>query len=149
KQAPEEFQLALEYYQKALPLLRETRDVKTEARALRGKAEAYPNLNQPELARKEIDQAVAVAEKAIQEITSSELRVLSQPWMMEIYNVQVRILMQLHRKDPQAGYDQLALRASEQFRLRALLEMLSESRIELSQGIDPGYLARLNELQLK
>src|SRR5262245_64136311 len=66
-----------------------------------------------------------------------------------VYRTQVHVLMRLHQEDPPAGYDKLALRASEHFRLRTLLELLSESRTELSQGIDPGYLTRLNELQLK
>jgi CHAT domain-containing protein/tetratricopeptide (TPR) repeat protein len=149
KQAPEEFQLALELYQQALPLIRENRDLQMEATTLRCKAEAHLTLNQPEMARKDVDQAVAIAERFRTGISSPEHRTLSQPWMTSVYRTQVRALMRLHQGDPTAGYDKLALRASEQFRLRTLLELLSESRIELSQGIDPGYLTRLNELQLK
>jgi CHAT domain-containing protein/Tfp pilus assembly protein PilF len=149
KQAPEEFQLALEWYQRALPLSREGRDIRTEFRALNGKAEAHLMLNQSELALKEIDQAVAIAEKTRTEIASPEHRILSQPWMTWVYKMQVHALMDLHQKDPSAGHDALALRASEQFRLRTLLELLSESRIELSQEIDAGYLTRQKELQLK
>src|SRR5215475_6148331 len=149
KQAPEEFQLSLEWYQRALPLVRENRDLRSEASALRSMAEAHLMLDQFELARKEVDQAVAIAEKARTRISGPEYRILTQPWMTLIYRTQVRALMRLHQEDPQAGYDKLALRASEQFRLRTLLELLSESRIELRQGIDPGHLTRLNELQLK
>jgi CHAT domain-containing protein/tetratricopeptide (TPR) repeat protein len=149
KQAPEEFQLSLEWYQRALPLVRENRDMRLEASALRSMAEAHLMLNQFELARKEVDQAVAIAERVRTGISGPEYRILTQPWMTLVYRTQVRALMRLHQEDPQAGYDKLALRACEQFRLRTLLELLSESRIELSQGIDPGYLTRLNELQLK
>jgi CHAT domain-containing protein/Tfp pilus assembly protein PilF len=149
QQAPEEFQRALELYQQALPLIRENRDMRLEAIALRGKAEAHLMLNQTELARKEIDQAVAIAEKVRTEITSPEYRILSQPWMTSLYKTQIHVLMQLHQENPPAGYDRLALVTSEQLRLRTLLELLSGSRIELSQGIDPGNLTRLKELQLK
>jgi CHAT domain-containing protein/tetratricopeptide (TPR) repeat protein len=149
KQAPEEFQISLEWYQQALPLIRENRDMRLEATALRCKAEAHLMLNQPELARKDVDQAVAIAERIRTGISSPEHRILSQPWVTFVYRTQVRTLMRLHQEDPQAGYDKLALRASEQCRLRTLLELLSESRTELSKGIDPGYLTRLNELQLK
>jgi CHAT domain-containing protein/Tfp pilus assembly protein PilF len=149
KQAPEEFQRALELYQQALPLIRENRDMRLEAIALRGKAEAHLMLNQSELARKEIDQAVAIAEKVRTEIAGPEYRILSQPWMTSLYKTQIHVLMQLHQENPPAGYDSLALRTSEQLRLRTLLELLSGSRIELSQGIDPGNLTRLKELQLK
>jgi CHAT domain-containing protein len=149
KQAPEEFQLALEWYRQALPLIRENRDMEAEVSALSGKAEAHLMLNQTELARSEIDQAVANVEKIRTEIASPEHRILSQQWMTQAYKMQAYVLMRLHQGDPSAGYDTLAFRASEQCRLRALLELLSESRIELNQGIDAGYLTRLKEFQLK
>jgi len=149
KRGPEEFQLALEWYQQALPLIRENRDMRMEVSALAGRAETSMMLNQTELALKDIDQAVAIAEKVRTEIASPEHLILSQQWMTRVYKIQAHVLMRLHRGDPSAGYDALALRASEQCRLRALRELLSESRIELNQGIDAGHLTRLKELQLK
>jgi CHAT domain-containing protein/Tfp pilus assembly protein PilF len=149
EQAPEEFQRALEWFQRALPLIRESRDRKMEFLALTGKAEAHLMLNQSELALKDVEQAISIGEKIRADITSTTHRVLSQPWMTAVYKQQVHALMRLHQENPSAGYDTLALRASEQYRLRTLLEMLSESRIELSRGIDAGYLTRLKELQLK
>jgi CHAT domain-containing protein len=149
KHAPEEFQLALEWYQLALPLIRENRDMRMEVSALAGKSETHLMLNQTELALKDIDQAVAIAEKVRTEIASPEHRVSSQQWMTRVYKIQAHVLMRLHRGDPSAGYDAVALRASEQCRLRALLELLSESGIELNQAIDAEHLTRLKELQLK
>jgi len=149
KQAPEEFQIALEWYQRALPLIRENRDMDVEVRALAGKAETHLMLSQPELALKEIDQAIVIAEKIRTEIAGPEHRVLLQQWVSLVYRLRVHVLMELHQGRPSAGYDILALRVIEQCRLRTLLEFLSSSRIELSQGIDSGYLARLKELQLK
>ncbi len=148
KQAPEEFQQALEWYQRALPLIREGRDGTMEIRAMIGKSEAYLMLNQPELALKESEQATAAAEKVRTEIAGPAHRILS-PWAPEAYKTQAHALMRLHQKDPSTGYDALALRASEQYRLRTLLESLYESKIEPRQGIDAEYLARLKELQLK
>jgi len=149
EQAPEEFQRALEWFQRALPLIRESRDRRMELLALTGEAEAHLMLNQSELALKEIEQAIPIGEKIRADITSPTHRVLSQPLMTVVYKQQVYALMRLHQENPSAGYDTLALQASEQYRLRTLLELLSESRIELSQGIDDGYLTRLRELQLK
>src|SRR5262245_60370406 len=148
-QAPEEFQLALEWYQRALPLIRENGDTGAEVWALTGKAETHLMLSQPELALKEIDQAVAIAEKIRSEIIIPEHRILSQHWMARVYKMRVHALMDLHQRDPSAGYDIIALRAIEQCRLRTLLEFLSGSKIELSQGVDAGYLTRFKELQLK
>jgi CHAT domain-containing protein/Tfp pilus assembly protein PilF len=149
EQAPEEFQRALEWFQLALPLIRESRDRRMELLALTGEAEAHLMLNQSELALKEIEQAIPIGEKIRADITSPTHRVLSQPLMTVVYKQQVHALMRLHQENPSAGYDTLALGASEQYRLRTLLELLSESRIELSEGIDGGYLTRLRELQLK
>ncbi|HEX5085053.1 MAG TPA: CHAT domain-containing tetratricopeptide repeat protein [Blastocatellia bacterium] len=149
KQAPEEAQMALNSFQVALRLSREIHDTRMEVRALSGKAEAHLILNQAESALKDIDQAIAVAEKIRAEISSPEYRILSQPWMTHVYRIQVHTLMWRHREDPAAGYDSLALRTSEQYRLRTMLELLSESRIDLSKWIGTGYLGRLNELELK
>jgi tetratricopeptide (TPR) repeat protein len=149
EQSPEEFQRALEWFERALPLIRESRDRRMEFTALTGKAEAHLMLNQSELALKEIEQAIPIGEKIRADITSPTHRVLSQPWMTVVYKQQVHALMRLHQENPSAGYDTLALRASEHYRLRTLLELLSESRIELNRGIDAGYLTRLRELQLK
>jgi CHAT domain-containing protein/Tfp pilus assembly protein PilF len=149
EQTPEEFQRALEWFERALPLIREIRDRRMELLALTGEAEAHLMLNQPELALKEIEQAIPIGEKIRGDITSPTHRVLSQPLMTVVYKQQVHALMRLHQENPSAGYDMLALQASEHYRLRTLLELLSESRIELSQGIDAGYLTRLRELQLK
>jgi CHAT domain-containing protein/Tfp pilus assembly protein PilF len=148
-QAPEEYQLALEWYQRALPLIRENGDMGAEVWARTGKAETHLMLSQPELALKEIDQAVAITEKIRTEIAGPEHRILSQLWMARVYKTRVHALMDLHQGDPSAGYDIIALRAIEQCRLRALLEFLSGSKIELSQGVDAGYLTRFKELQLK
>src|SRR5262249_10462121 len=147
--APGEYQLAMECFEQALQLSRENRASSSEARILAGMAEAHEALDQFELARKKIDQAVAIAEKIRAEIFSPEHRMLSQPWLTMFYRIQAHTLMSLHQKDPAAGYDALALRNSEQYRLRNLIELLSGLKIELSQGIDAEDLRRLRELQLK
>ena len=147
--APGEYQLAMECFEQALQLSRGNRDSSSEARILAGMAEAHEALDQFELARKEIDQAVAIVEKIRTEIISPEHRILSQPWLTMFYRIQAHTLMWLHQKDPAAGYDELALGTSEQSRLRNLIELLSGLKIELSQGIDAEDLTRLRELQLK
>jgi CHAT domain-containing protein len=149
KRAPEEYQLALDWYQQALPLIRDNRDAGTEVRALTGKSETHLMLGQTELALKEIDQAVTIADKIRTEITGPEHRISSQEWIARVYKMKVHVLMEFHQRNPSAGYNILALRDIEQCRLRTLLELLSASRIELSHGVDAGYLTRIKELQLK
>jgi CHAT domain-containing protein len=55
--------------------------------------------------------------------------------------------MQLHKQQPSANYDALALQASERRRARSLLEMLSESGTDIRQGVNPQLAERKRFLQ--
>ncbi|HEY6403292.1 MAG TPA: CHAT domain-containing protein, partial [Blastocatellia bacterium] len=55
--------------------------------------------------------------------------------------------MALHEREPAAGYDALALQASERARARSLLEQLAESNAEIRRGVDPQLLERERALQ--
>jgi hypothetical protein len=57
--------------------------------------------------------------------------------------------MQQHRQNPSAGHDAQALQSSERARARALLEILSETGIDVRQGADPQMLERERSLQQK
>ena len=55
--------------------------------------------------------------------------------------------MQLHRRQPAAGFDVAALKAYEQARARSLIDMLAEASADIRQGVDPALLARERSLQ--
>src|ERR1044072_7315533 len=55
--------------------------------------------------------------------------------------------MQLHKQNPSAGLEAVALQVSERARARILLESLSESQTDLRQKVDPKLLRREQELQ--
>jgi CHAT domain-containing protein len=55
--------------------------------------------------------------------------------------------MQLHKNDPSAKYDALALHASERARARSLLDLLTEANADIRSGVDPQLLEQ--EIQLK
>jgi CHAT domain-containing protein len=55
--------------------------------------------------------------------------------------------MQMHLRAPDAGFDALALQASESARARGLLEMLEEARAGIRDGADPALLARERDIR--
>jgi hypothetical protein len=63
------------------------------------------------------------------------------------YEALIDILARWRENDPTAGYDAMALEASERSRARGLLESLNEARAEIRQGVDPALLERGRVLQ--
>src|SRR5262245_44513641 len=55
--------------------------------------------------------------------------------------------MRMHRQNPTAAFDALALEVSERARARSLLELLTESRADIRQGVDSKLLERERSLQ--
>jgi CHAT domain-containing protein len=50
--------------------------------------------------------------------------------------------MRQHKAEPTKGFDALALEVSERQRARSLLDLLTEARADVRQGVDPTLLAR-------
>ncbi|HSG41211.1 MAG TPA: CHAT domain-containing protein, partial [Thermoanaerobaculia bacterium] len=53
------------------------------------------------------------------------------------FDLEVDLLMRLHRADPARGHDRAALEVSERARARFLLDLLEEARADIRQGGDP------------
>ena len=54
--------------------------------------------------------------------------------------------MQMHRQNPTAGFDKEAFGVSEKARARSFLELLSEARAKVRDGVDPALLEKEREL---
>jgi CHAT domain-containing protein/tetratricopeptide (TPR) repeat protein len=54
------------------------------------------------------------------------------------YRVLIDVLMDLHARDPAAGWDAQALGASETVRARSLLELLADARADVRDEVPPG-----------
>ena len=64
-----------------------------------------------------------------------------------LYEFYIDVLMQMHKDSPAGGFDSLALQASERARARNLLDMLTESRADIRQGVDAALLDKERTLQ--
>src|SRR5262249_49484992 len=65
------------------------------------------------------------------------------------YEFYIDLLMRLHKDNPKGKFDAQALNVKESARARSLLEMLSESRSDLRQGVRADLLEKENSLQQK
>ena len=119
-----EKQKALEYYNQALPLSRAVGDRAQEALTLYNSAtvkRAQGNLTE---ALTNIESSLKIIESLSTKIASPELGASYFATVQNYYQFYIDLLMQLHKTQPNSGYDTKALEASERFRARSRLELL-------------------------
>ena len=126
----------------ALPLLAASGDRGGEMAALLGVAEARRRQGEPAAALAAVARAVALVESLRAEPASSGMRSTLFASKQEVYAFEVDLLMELHRRAPDAGHDRRAFEASERARARGLLDLLAASGADLRRVVDPGLLAR-------
>jgi CHAT domain-containing protein/predicted negative regulator of RcsB-dependent stress response len=142
-----ETQKALEKFNEALLLRREVGDRNGEATTLLGIARVEQKRGNLTQARQTVEQAVGVIESLRTNITSQELRASYFASRHEFFETYIDMLMQMHKQNPAAALDPLALAVSERARARSLLELLKEARADIRQGVDGSLLERERSLQ--
>ncbi|MBD2101718.1 CHAT domain-containing tetratricopeptide repeat protein, partial [Leptolyngbya sp. FACHB-261] len=140
-------QQALSYYNQALPLRRAVGDRSGEATTLNNIAYVKRDQGKLSEAKAQIEAAIGIVESLRTKVISQDLRASYFASVQNYYKLYVGLLMQLHKQQPAADYDALALYASERSRARSLLELLTEARADIRQGVDPQLLARERSLQ--
>jgi CHAT domain-containing protein/tetratricopeptide (TPR) repeat protein len=142
-----EIQKALEKYNEALPLRRVVGDRDGEATTLLGIARVEQKRDNLTQARQAIEQAVVLTESLRTNVVSQELRASYFASRQEFFETYIDVLMQMRKQNPDAGFDALALAVSERARARSLLELLTEARADIRQGVDSLLLERERSLQ--
>jgi CHAT domain-containing protein/Tfp pilus assembly protein PilF len=140
-------QKALEYYNRSLSLSQAVKDRKLEAAALRGIAHVERDLGHLATARARIEEALNIIETLRSKIASPSLRTSYFASVQQYFELEIDVLMRLHQSQPAQGFDAIALQASERGRARNLLELLSEARVDIRQGVDPLLIERERSLQ--
>lgn len=137
---------ALAYYREALPILRAAGDRTAEAAALTGRARAERASGNLEAARSSLGDAVALIEAGSR--TADRLRLRSSFLSSHhgSYELYVDLMMELHGRDPEAGWDAEGFQVAERSRAQGLLAMLQDAHAEIGRTPDPGLLARRREL---
>lgn len=97
----------------------------SEARALVALARAERDLGRPAEALARLDEAFERIEALRSRVASPELRASYLAAQRGAYELAVDIRLDLHRRDPRAGHDRVALEVSERARARSLLDLLA------------------------
>jgi tetratricopeptide (TPR) repeat protein len=113
-----EKQKALEYYNQSLPLWRAVGDRAREALTLYSIASVKRHQNNLTEALNDIESSLKIIENLHTNIASPELRSSYFATVQEYYKFYVDLLMQLHKTNPNSGYDIKASEASERARTR-------------------------------
>ena len=142
-----EKQKALDYYSQSLPLSRATGGAGMEALTLASMAYTKRNLGNLTEALTDIEASIKIIENLRTKITSPELRTSYFATVQNYYEFYIDLLMQLHKKQPSAGYDTKALEASERSRARSLVELLKEANSNIREGVSPELLQQEQRLQ--
>jgi tetratricopeptide (TPR) repeat protein/CHAT domain-containing protein len=146
------YEQSIEHLDLALPRLREARDRAGEAEALYQLARAERGQSRLVAARTHIEESLKIGESLrTEQIISPESRAAFLANTQNRYQFYTELLMLQHRAEPTKGFDALALEISERQRARSLLDLLTEARAEVRQGVDAALLERERSLgrQLK
>ena len=140
-------QKALEHYNDSLLITRAIGNRDGEARSLHNIARAHRDLNQLGQAREQIEAAIRLIESLRLRIRDQQSRSLYFATVGNYYDLYIDILMQQRKEQASDNLNAVAIEASERARARSLLELLTEARIEIRQGVDPEMLKRERALQ--
>jgi CHAT domain-containing protein/tetratricopeptide (TPR) repeat protein len=138
---------ALEHYNKALPLIQAAADRRGEVTTLFNVARAERELGRLADARAHIEKSLELIEHLRTKVASPSLRISYLETVYQHYEFYIDLLMRMHRRDPSAGYDALALEANEHAHARTLLESLIESHTDIRQGVAPDLLAEEGQVR--
>jgi CHAT domain-containing protein/Tfp pilus assembly protein PilF len=142
-----EKQQALDSYGPALALRRIIGDRQGEVQTLCGMARVEADHGSLTEARAHTEAALAIIESLRTKAPSQDLRASFLASHQSAYELFIDLLMRQHHTQPSSGHDAVALQASERARARSLLEILTEARADIRQGVDPILLERERSLQ--
>lgn len=138
---------ALEYLNEARTLSARVGDQDTEASILFELAKIESGRGDLLAARKLIEQAIARSESIRINLKSQSLRTSYLASVRQYYEFEIEVLMRLHQQRPDEGFAAAAIEVSEKSRARSLLELLSEARAEIQQGVDASLIEREGHLR--
>jgi CHAT domain-containing protein/tetratricopeptide (TPR) repeat protein len=153
------FNMGLAYYylgdaQKALDKLRQSLDLVRrmtypayELNILYEIARVEHGLGNPAEARSSLEAAIEIIESLRTKVASPELRSSYFASVQNYYELYIDVLMTLHQLNPGQGYNGLAFQASERARARVLLEMLSETGVDIREGVVAPLLERERSIE--
>lgn len=142
-------QKALEAFREALPRALPNGNPALEARLRYVTAKTLRDLNQLDEAKTQVETAIQIVEQIRADAVSSSFRESYLASVRNFYELYISLLTQLHLQQPSAGYDAQAFHVSERAHARSLLELLTESGVDLRQGVDSHLLEQEQTLKIQ
>jgi CHAT domain-containing protein/Tfp pilus assembly protein PilF len=142
-----ETQKALDKFDEALSIRRARGERNEEALTLLSIAQLEQRRGNLIRARQSIEQAIGIIESMRANISGQELRASFFASRREFYQSYIDVMIQMHKQNPTAAFDAVALEVSERARARSLLELLTESQADIRHGIDSSLLERERSLR--
>jgi CHAT domain-containing protein len=129
-------EVARESLRMALDEVRESADRVHEAVVLVYIARAERASGDLAAAHARLEEALTLTEALRGSIPKATERASYMATTRDRYDLLIDVLMDLHGREPESGWDARALHASERARARSLVELLAEARIDLEAGAD-------------
>jgi len=132
-----EKQKALEHFTQALNIVRAVGFREGEAVTLGNIGVIERDRGNLGEARTRIEAALDLIEAVRAQAPGPELRATFLASYRGFYELYIDLLLRQHEREPDKGHDRVAFQASERARARSLLELLTEARVDVRQGIAP------------
>lgn len=129
-------------YRGALQLWQMVRDRNGEAITLYNIARLERDRGNLLEAHKWIAAALDIVQSLRKNVISQQLRISYFASKYNYYELDIDVDMRLHKLYPAEGYDAAALQSSESARSRALIDLLSEAKVDIREGVEPELLKR-------
>jgi CHAT domain-containing protein/Tfp pilus assembly protein PilF len=133
---------ALQVFEQALTLQRAMQDREFEALTLAGMARAENARGDLMLARQYLETSLQIFESLRSNVAQEALRATYLGSKEDEFKFHIDLLMRSDRGRPSGSDNAAALEASERWRARSLLEILTESKSDIRQGVDGALLQR-------
>ena len=139
-----QFEKAIAHQEQSLTISREINDQINVVSSLYHTARAENRRGDLARAQTLTEEGIKIAESLRAELGSTEFRsaYLANEDVQGSYRLYTDVLMRRHQIEPTKGFDVLAVEVSERQRARSLLDLLTESRTDLRQGVDAAVIER-------
>ena len=148
-QTQNKLEKALDYLRRGLKLSRETKYRETEAAILKSIADIELERGNLEISNKRIVESVKIIESIRSNLSIQGLRTTWLSSHREIYLSNIDVLMKQNKALPSGGFNIKAFHVSEKIRARSLVDLLTESHVQISNGVDLDLLKRLKLIQFQ
>jgi CHAT domain-containing protein/tetratricopeptide (TPR) repeat protein len=138
---------AIEYLRESRGISREINDRLSEASSLAHMAKLERERGNLLEAHQFVGEAIAATESMRVTLKSQAARVSFLAASRKYYELDIDVLMRLHKQRPDEGFAAAAFQVSEKGRARSLLELLREARAEIRQGVDTALIDRERQLR--